>query len=100
MQHVVKTVIRRNAFSRLKRLLLAMITDDQHPVRAVKAVQTITVVRQCEAGTEARPSRLPALCYGAEGYSHLIDWEAEVVTQPPLLSSLSGKELERSSKLH
>ena len=43
MQHVVKAAIQRYALGRLKQLLLAMIANDQHPVRAVQAVRRITV---------------------------------------------------------
>ena len=73
----------------------------QHVVKAViKAARRITVGRQCETGAEVRPSKLPALRFGAQRYSQLKGWEAEVVTQPPLLSSLSDEELGSSSKLH
>ena len=95
VQRVVRAVIQRNAYwAHPEQLLLAMVADEQQSVRE-EGVRMITAARQCEAGDEVRPFTIPALRFGAERYNDLIDWENEVVTQPPLLSPLSDKELRK-----
>ena len=51
-------------------MLLTMIADEQHSVRAIEAVRRISAGRQREAGAEVRLPRLPALRFGAERFTH------------------------------
>ena len=92
IQEVVRSVLTRNAFwTHPDQLLLAMVADGQQSVRE-KTVQLIRSGRQHQTA-EVRQFRLPRLDFSATCYSELITWDAETVTEPPLLRDLPDEEL-------
>lgn len=68
-----------------------MVADPVEQVRA-RAVQSI---RQCrrQSQEQVRPYVLPAVKMAAEDITQLIDWQAELVTEPPLTADLSDAAL-------
>ena len=68
-----------------------MITDDRKPIREL-AVSRIIQAR--EQNTTERAFQLPkTLNFDAEDYSDMIDWEREIITQPPIIKGFSNAEI-------
>ena len=92
IRRVVEAVMNRNAFwAHPEQLLLAMVADDEQPVRE-EAVRLIRSARQRQT-EEVRRFDLPRLCFSAVRYTDLIRWDTVCVTQPPLLRDLDDEEL-------
>ena len=93
IQEIVQDVLKRNAFwAHPEQMLLAMSADDRQPIRE-EAVQLIRSARRHQT-EEVRQFRLPGLHFGATCYSKLITWDAETVTEPPLLRDLPDEDLD------
>ncbi|KAF0287675.1 hypothetical protein FJT64_013924 [Amphibalanus amphitrite] len=93
IQKIVRPVIQRNAYwAHPEQLLLAMVADEDDKTRQ-DAIHHIAGARQRQM-VGVRPFKLPEINFEATHFTELIDWEQELVTEPPLLSELSGEELE------
>ena len=89
---IIRPVIQRNAYwAHPEALLLAMAADPAEEVRA-HAVQTIQQCRR-QPQEQVRPYLLPMVNMEAEDITQLIDWQAELVTEPPLTVDLSDAAL-------
>ena len=70
-----------------------MLADDNIHVRK-RAVKVILGIRSKSATIRpVRNFKVPTLLYDAEHYYEMIDWEAEVLTEPPLTYRLSDDEI-------
>lgn len=92
IQDIVRPVMQRNGFwAHPEQLLLAMVADEDAQTRR-DAIQHITGARQRDTAG-VRPFRMPRVNFRAAHYTQLIDWETEMVTEPPLLRHLGSEEL-------
>ena len=92
LPNLIQPVIQRNAYwAHPETVLLAMAA---HPVEQVRtrAVQSIQQSRH-QSQEQVRPYLLPEVNMGAEDITQLIDWQAELVTEPPLTADLSDAAL-------
>ena len=65
---------------------------DQDPEVRGQAVLAIQRCRQ-QPQEEVRPYRLPAMNFSADSLTELVDWQTELVTEPPLTMALSDEEV-------
>ena len=94
LQDYVRPVLQRNAYwAHPEAVLLAMVADSNPEVRD-QAVTTIMHCRQQQHTENVRPYLLPSLNFEAGSYTELLDWEEELITEPPLTLALSDAELE------
>ena len=92
LQDIVRPVIQRNTYwAHPEALLLAMAAHPDEEVRE-RAVQKICQCRR-QTQQELRPFVLPAVNMGADDITNLIDWQQELVTEPPLTADLSDAAL-------
>ena len=91
---VAKEYVSSNAYyAHPENLLAAMLADDNIHVRK-RAVKVILGIRSKSATIRpVRNFKVPTLLYDAEHYYEMIDWEAEVLTEPPLTYRLSDDEI-------
>jgi len=93
---IIKPVIQRNGYwAHPEALLVAMTSDSDQAVRAA-AVQVIMQHRSIQAQhpSEVRPYKIPSINFDAETYVDMINWETELVTEPPLLADSSDEVIE------
>ena len=93
IQEIVRPVMQRNGYwAHPEQLLLAMVADEDEQTRQ-DAIRHINGARQLDM-VGVRPFKIPKINFGAVHFTELIDWNKELVTEPPLLSDLSVGELE------
>ena len=81
LPNLIRPVIRRNAYwAHTETLLLAIASDPVERARAVQSIQQ----SQNQSQEQVRPYALPTVNMGTEDITQLIDWQAELVTEPPV----------------
>ena len=94
MKAIIDPIITRNSFfAHPENLLLAMLYDDR-PL--IQQVAQDTILQARAQATVREKFQVPLLNFDAGDYVNLIDWEATVATEPPLLR---GIELENLSDM-
>lgn len=94
LRKVIEPVIQRNAYwAHPEALLLAMAADRHRQVRT-QAVRTIQRCRQQPPTGQVRPYILPRVRFSATTLPELINWEKELITEPPLTISLSAEDID------
>ncbi|KAF0310017.1 Protein BANP [Amphibalanus amphitrite] len=93
LHDVIGRMVQSNAYwAHPEAVLLAMVADPDAAVRA-RAVELIQRCRQ-QLQEEVRPFKLPKVNFAATHYTELLDWEKELVTEPPLTANLTDSELQ------
>ena len=93
LQDIIRPVMQRNAYwVHPEAVLLAMVADPDAAVRT-RAVELIRRCRQ-QPQEDVRPFKLPVINFAATHYTELLDWEKELVTEPPLTANLTDSELQ------
>lgn len=95
LRKVIEPVIQRNAYWAHPEALLLAMAADRNPEVRTQAVRTIQHCRQQPPTGKVRPYILPTVQFSASTLPDLIDWEKELITEPPLTSSLSAQDLEK-----
>jgi hypothetical protein len=90
---IVDKVIQNNGyFCQSENILLAMLGDTSREVRDL-AVKKIGDIRNKPTHDAVRKFKVPSINFKANCYTNLIDWNKEIVTEPPLTSNMSVDEL-------
>jgi hypothetical protein len=96
LKEIVDPVLKRNAFfAHPENMLLAMITDDRPHIREL-GLRRILKARSTQATDKTiRRFRVPELNMNAESdtYEDMINWAETVVTQPPVMMTITDDEL-------
>lgn len=94
LQDIIRPVVQRNAYwAHPEAVLLAMVADPDAAVRT-RAVERIQRCRIQQPQEGVRPFKLPAINFAATHYTELLDWEKELVTEPPLTADLTDADLQ------
>ena len=94
LQDVIRPVMQRNAYwVHPEAVLLAMVADSDAAVRS-RAVGAIQQCRQQPPREGVRPFKLAVINFGAAHYTELLEWEQELITEPPLTTDLTDGELQ------
>src|ERR1051325_324363 len=94
--NIAKPYISRNAyFAHPENVLLALMMDDDSQKRA-KAVRIILNLREqkSDIGLQIRKFNVPVIKFDANDWDELINWDNVTITEPPMTSHLSSKEIE------
>jgi len=92
LKAVVDPVIQRNGyFGHPENMILALLTDDQEPIRQLGLRRLLKARKNVHRGI--RVFKIPELNYEATTYIDLINWPDIHTTAPPLLSKLSDEEI-------
>ncbi|KAE8746239.1 hypothetical protein FOCC_FOCC007111 [Frankliniella occidentalis] len=96
LRKIVDASIQQNAyFAFPENILLSMMTDAKSEVRKL-ALDRLLTAREVETGPAKRNIRfnlVPTLNFKATNYYEIIDWKKVTLTVPPVLRSISNKEL-------
>ena len=93
LQDVIRPVVQRNAYwAHPEAVLLAMVADPDAVVR----FRAVDAIRRCRQQPQegVRPFKLPTINFAATHYTELLEWEKELITEPPLTTDLTDAELQ------
>lgn len=89
----IDPVIQRNSyFAHPENLLIAMLTDTEPHIREL-AARRILKARSIKKN-KLRMFELPVVKFDASSYSDLIDWQENVLSDPPILKTITDEEIQ------
>lgn len=93
IKRIIDPVIQRNSFfGHSENILLAMTVDPQLTIRQ-RGLEMILKSRRNKNSGQPRIFSLESFKFDACDYTHLIDWDKCVITEPPILSHISDNDL-------
>lgn len=93
LQTHIRPVMQRNSYWAHPEAVLQTMVADEDPAVRGRAVRTIQQCRQ-QPPQEVRPYVLPMANFSAGHYTELLNWDTELITEPPLTMGLSNDELQ------
>ena len=91
VQNIVLPVVMRNAyFAHSENILLAMVNDERPHIRELGWRR----IKKCrESGSQLRIFKLPKLNAKCDDYIDMIDWQSEIISEPPITKKFTDDEI-------